>query len=67
MSASAIMSKYRRALRNGTGASFTLEQLREGAGHSPGRVWRMAGRGVALQRWQDYAQRDVDGSRECEG
>lgn len=28
MSYQAIASKFRRALRNGTGASFTLEQLR---------------------------------------
>ena len=33
MSVQSIASKYRRALRNGTGASFTLEQLKELAGH----------------------------------
>lgn len=32
MSAHAIANKFRRALRNKTGASFTLDQLREMAG-----------------------------------
>lgn len=33
MSVQSIAAKYRRALRNGTGAKFTLDQLQELAGH----------------------------------